>query len=276
VHRRILAQFSTSARAEVAALLGGDKKVINSGVILATPAAMLLHVDALVDEMWALGGRYDRWMVGVDQAAHMLLVYRNRTRQGGAKGKRKRGRREPRFEIATLLPRAIGSVLHVSDVNPSDYKIDERGVVRTTAADGAAYTMGHRNWPPLELGTPHPPAKSADPVFASLLLLSQSGTERHMPCRMASAGHGQATESACRYERRKAVHGHPQQQGHSQGHPQHSAGIRPHSKDAVSLTTEAKEAGQEVAITPLRSCDDDLMMLGGQNSAERGGDDRDD
>ena len=37
----------------------------------------------------------------------------------------------------------------------------------------------------------------------------------------------------------------------------------------MSLTTEAKEAGQEVAITPLRSCDDDLMMLGGQNSAER-------
>ena len=191
----------------MAALLGGDKKVINSGVILATPAAMLLHVDALVDEMWALGGRYDRWMVGVDQAAHMLLVYRNRTRHDGAKGKRKRGRREPRFEIATLLPRAIGSVLHVSDVNPSDYKIDEHGVVRTTAADGAAYTMVHRNWPPLELGTPHPPAKSADPVFASLWLLSQSGTERHMPCRMASAGHGQATESACRYERRKAVHG---------------------------------------------------------------------
>ena len=128
----------------MAALLGGDKKVINSGVILATPAAMLLHVDALVDEMWALGGRYDRWMVGVDQAAHMLLVYRNRTRHDGAKGKRKRGRREPRFEIATLLPRAIGSVLHVSDVNPSDYKIDERGVVRTTAADGAAYTMVHQ------------------------------------------------------------------------------------------------------------------------------------
>ena len=74
VRRRILAQFSRSARAEVAALLGGEKKVINSGVILAPPAAMLRHVDALVDEMWALGGRYDRWMVGVDQAAHMLLV----------------------------------------------------------------------------------------------------------------------------------------------------------------------------------------------------------
>ena len=143
VRRRILAQFSTSARAEVAALLGGDKKVINSGVILAPPAAMLRHVDALVDEMWALGGRYDRWMVGVDQAAHMLLVYRNRTRQGGAQGKRNRGR-EPRFEIATLLPHAIGSVLHVSDVKPSDYKIDEQGVVRTTAADGAAYTMVHQ------------------------------------------------------------------------------------------------------------------------------------
>ena len=143
VRRRILAQFSTSVRAEVAALLGGDKKVINSGVILAPPAAMLRHVDALVDEMWALGGRYDRWMVGVDQAAHMLLVYRNRTRQGGAQGKRNRGR-GPRFEIATLLPHAIGSVLHVSDVKPSDYTIDEQGVVRTTAADGAAYTMVHQ------------------------------------------------------------------------------------------------------------------------------------
>ena len=64
---------------------------------------------------------------------------------GGALGiKRSRRGREPRFEIARLLPRAVGAVLHVSDVNPRDYKIDEHGVVRNTAADGAAYTMGHQ------------------------------------------------------------------------------------------------------------------------------------
>ena len=75
----------------------------------------------------------------------MLLVYRNRTRLGGALGiKRSRRAREPRFEIARLLPRAVGAVLHVSDVNPRDYKIDEHGVVRNTAADGAAYTMVHQ------------------------------------------------------------------------------------------------------------------------------------
>lgn len=37
--------------------------------------------------------------------------------------------------------------------------------------------------------------------------------------------------------------------------------VLPPAKDAVSLTTEAKEAGQEVAATPLRGCDDDLMMI---------------
>lgn len=152
--RRILAQFSTSVRTEVATLLQGEKKVINSGVILAPPAPLLRHVDALVDEMWALGGRHDRWMIGVDQAAHMLLVYRNRTQPGGAQGrqklfvpthqgKRKRGR-EPRFEIASLLPHAIGPVLHVSDVDARDYMIDEQGVVRPTAADGAAYVVVHQ------------------------------------------------------------------------------------------------------------------------------------
>jgi len=153
-NRRILAQFSTSVRTEVATLLQGEKKVINSGVILAPPAPLLRHVDALVDEMWALGGRHDRWMIGVDQAAHMLLVYRNRTQPGGAQGrqklfvpthqgKRKRGR-EPRFEIASLLPHAIGPVLHVSDVDARDYMIDEQGVVRPTAADGAAYVVVHQ------------------------------------------------------------------------------------------------------------------------------------
>ena len=52
--------------------------------------------------------------------------------------------------------------------------------------------------------------------------------------------------------------------------------VLPPAENAVSLTTEAKEAGQEVAATPLRGCDDDLMMIRGLDSrAERGGDDRD-
>ena len=147
----------------MAALLRSGKKVINSGVILAPPAALIRHIDAIVDEMWTLGGRHDRWMVGVDQAAHMLVVYRNRTattnmlmQPNGAqlKGARKvtRDRRlptslrrhEPRFQMSSLSPRAIGPVLHVSDVDPNDYRIDEHGVVRPTAADTAASTMVHQ------------------------------------------------------------------------------------------------------------------------------------
>ena len=46
--RRILAQFASTDRAgEVAVLLGGGKRVVNSGVILAPPAALLRHVDAI-------------------------------------------------------------------------------------------------------------------------------------------------------------------------------------------------------------------------------------
>lgn len=116
--RRILAQFASTDRAgEVAVLLGGGKRVVNSGVILAPPAALLRHVDALVDEMAVLGGRYDRWMVGVDQAAHMLLIYRNHTQMGAALGAgRRQQRRAPRFHVATLSRHAVGPVLHVTDV----------------------------------------------------------------------------------------------------------------------------------------------------------------
>lgn len=151
---RILAQFGgTSRAAEAAALLQGGRRVINSGVILAPPAALLRHVDALVDEMHALGGRYDRWMVGVDQAAHMLLVHRNRSHtmvqagaaQGGAGASRwEQQMRPPRFQVAHLSRRAVGPVLHVTDVGASLYRVDEQGMVRSTAEDNAAYFVVHQ------------------------------------------------------------------------------------------------------------------------------------
>jgi len=92
------------------------------------------------------GGRASTLTLTLTRTLTLTLtkVYRNRTRLGSALGIKRRRGREPRFEIARLLPRAVGAVLHVSDVNPSDYKIDEHGVVRNAAADGAAYTMVHQ------------------------------------------------------------------------------------------------------------------------------------
>ena len=152
---RVIAQFgrARARRAEVEALLarGRDAKVINSGVILGAPDALLRHVDAMLEELWWLGGRYDRWMVGVDQAAHMLIVHRHAhlAAPGTVAGPHAgdagspSASEPPTFEISPLTRRAQGAVLHVTDIDPARFVVDELGVVRN-AADRHAYVAVHR------------------------------------------------------------------------------------------------------------------------------------
>ena len=171
---RILAQFGRARRAEVESLLasGRGAKVINSGVILGAPGALLRHVDAMIDELWRLGGRYDRWMVGVDQAAHMLVVHRHAhlaadgsdapTDVGGASA----ASAPPTFEIAPLTRHAEGAVLHVTDVDPSRYLVDELGTVRC-AAERRAYVAVHQ-W------------NRAPPQVIDQIRQAYSASSRHM------------------------------------------------------------------------------------------------
>ena len=53
-------------------------------------------------------------------------------------------RRPPRFQVAHLSRRAVGPVLHVTDVGASPYRVDEQGMVRSTAEDNAAYFVVHQ------------------------------------------------------------------------------------------------------------------------------------
>lgn len=63
-------------RSEVAGIISERRRVINSGIMLGTPSTLLTHLLALCRQLHALGGRHDRWVRGVDQPAHNLVVYR--------------------------------------------------------------------------------------------------------------------------------------------------------------------------------------------------------
>ena len=68
----------------------------------------------------------------------------------------------PTFEIAPLTRHAEGAVLHVTDVNPSRYLVDELGIVRCTM-DRRAYVAVHQ-WNRAPPPTSSPPRPSSQKI----------------------------------------------------------------------------------------------------------------